>query len=167
MSSFIRARWWLPTSLKHLTFKTVFLLALGSFKRRGEIHAWLQKTLRHFAPRCLSPSPSFLLKNQLAKECPDSVAPIVILALTPTLDKSLKTDRPLCPARVLLCYLDRSSDLRQKKELFFVSFQKGFDKDIYPIRAFADSKGFQSGVSLEQLHQPVIGNHTTPSHSFT
>ena len=28
-------------SLKHLTFKTVFLLALGSGKRRSEIHAWL------------------------------------------------------------------------------------------------------------------------------
>ena len=28
-------------SLKHLTLKTVFLLALGSGKRRSEIHAWL------------------------------------------------------------------------------------------------------------------------------
>ena len=28
-------------SLKHLTFKTVFLLALGSGKRKSEIHAWL------------------------------------------------------------------------------------------------------------------------------
>ena len=32
-------------SLKHLTFKTVFLLALGSGKRRSEIHAWLHKNL--------------------------------------------------------------------------------------------------------------------------
>ena len=32
-------------SLKHLTFKTVFLLALGSGKRRSEIHAWLNKIL--------------------------------------------------------------------------------------------------------------------------
>ena len=30
-------------SLKYLTFKTVFLLALGSGKRRSEIHAWLYK----------------------------------------------------------------------------------------------------------------------------
>ena len=34
-------------SLKHLTFKTVFLLALGSGKRRSEIHAWLFKNIRH------------------------------------------------------------------------------------------------------------------------
>ena len=43
--------------------------------------------------RCLLPS--FLSKNQLAKEGPDSVAPVVIPALAPTLDKSLKSDRSL------------------------------------------------------------------------
>ena len=33
-------------SLKHFTFKTVFLLAVGSGKRRSEIHAWLHKNVR-------------------------------------------------------------------------------------------------------------------------
>ena len=66
-------------SLKHLTFKTVFLLALGSGKRVS-----------------LYPSPSFLSKNQLAKEGPDNVAPMVIPALAPTLDKSLRSHRYLC-----------------------------------------------------------------------
>ena len=80
----------------------------------------------------LYPSASFLSKNQLAKEGPDSVAPVVIPALAPTLDKSLKGDRSLCPVRALRYYLDRTSDLRQNKELFFVSFKKGFDKDISP-----------------------------------
>ena len=36
-------------SLKHLTVKTVFILALGSGKRRSEIHAWLHKNIRHQA----------------------------------------------------------------------------------------------------------------------
>ena len=155
-------------SLKHLTFKTVFLLALGSGKRRSEIHAWLHKNIRHqsdWSKVSLYPSPSFLSKNQLAK------------------DKSLKGDRSLCPIRALRYYLDRTSDLRQNKELVFVSFKKGFDKDISPavisswikqtvilcyelsdqealtlhqvkahdVRAFAASKAFQSGVSLEQI----------------
>ena len=80
-------------------------------------------------------------------------------------------------------YLDRTSDLRQNKELVFVSFKKGFNKDISPatisswikqtvilcyelsdreahnlhqvkahdVRAFAASKAFQGGVSLEQI----------------
>ena len=34
-------------SLKHLTFKTVFLMALCSGKCRSEIHAWLHKNIRH------------------------------------------------------------------------------------------------------------------------
>ena len=171
-------------SLKHLTFKTVFLLALGSGKRRSEIHAWLHKNIRHqsdWSKVSLYPSPSFLSKNQLAKEGPDSVAPVVIPALAPSLDRSLKGDRSLCPVRALRYYLDRTADLRQNKELVFVSFKKGFDKDISPaisswikqtvvlcyelsdrealtlhqvkahdVRAFAASKAFQSGISLDQ-----------------
>ena len=127
-------------SLKHLTFKTVFLLALGSGKRRSEIHAWLHKNIRHqsdWSKVSLYPSPSFLSKNQLAKEGPDSVAPVVIPALAPILDKSLKGDRSLCPVRALRYYSDRTSDLRQNKELVFVSFKKGFDKDISPATIFS------------------------------
>ena len=186
-------------SRKHLTFKTVFLLALGSGKRRSEIHAWQHKNIRHqsdWSKVSLFPSPSFLSKNQLAKEGPESVAPVVIPALAPTLDKSLKSDRSLCPVRALRYYLDRTSDLRQHKELVFVSFKKGFDRDISPatisswikqtvilcyelsdhqahtlhqvkahdVRAFAASKAFQSGVSLEQI---LAGCHWKSHNTFT
>ena len=99
-------------SLKHLTFKTVFLLALGSGKHRSEIHAWQSKNIRHqsdWSKVSLYPSPSFLSKNQLAKEGPDSVAPVVIPVLALTLDRSLKSDRSLCPVRALRYYLDRTS----------------------------------------------------------
>ena len=85
-------------SLKHLTFKRVFLLALGSGKRRSEMHAWLNKNIRHqddWSNVSLYPSPTFLAKNHLAKEGPECVAPVVIPALAPTLDKSLKEDRSL------------------------------------------------------------------------
>ena len=117
-------------SLEHLTFKTVFLLAL-----RSEIHAWQNRNIRHqsnWSKVSLYPSPSFLSKNQLAKEDPDSVAPVVITALVPTLDRSLKSDRSLHPVKALCYYLDRTSDLRQNKKVVFVSFKKGFDKDISP-----------------------------------
>ena len=121
--------------MKHLTFKTVFLLALGSGNRRSEIHPWQNRNIRHqsdWSKVSLYPSPSFLSKNQLAKEGLDSVAPGVITALAPTLDRSLKSDRSLCPVRALRYYLDRTSNLRQNKEVVFVSFKKGFDKDISP-----------------------------------
>ena len=98
-------------SLKHLTFKTVYLFALGSGKRRSEIRVWLHKNIRHqsdWSKVFLYPSPNFLSKNQLAKEGPDSVALVVIPALAPTLEKSLKGDRFLCPVRALRYYLDRT-----------------------------------------------------------
>ena len=168
--------------LEVFDLKTVFLLALGSGKRRSEIHAWQNRNIRHqsdWSKVSLYPSPSFLSKNQLAQEGPDSVAPGVITALAPTLDRSLKSDRSLCLVRALRYYLDRTSDLRQNKEVVFVSFKKGFDEDISPatikqtmipcyelsdqeahtlhqvkahdVRAFAASKAFQLGVSLDPI----------------
>ena len=122
-------------SLKHLTFKTVFLLALGSGKWRSEIHAWVHKNIRHqedWSNVSLSPSPSFISKNHLAKEGPSCVAPVIIPALAPSLDRSLKEDRSLCPVRALRYYLDKTKDLRSGKELVFVSFGKSFQKDIVP-----------------------------------
>ena len=153
-------------SLKHLTFKTVFLLALGSGKRRSEIHAWLHKNIRHqadWSKVSLHPSPSFLSKNQLATEGPDSVAPVVIPALAPTLDKSLKGDRSLCPVRALCYYLDRTSDLRQSKELVFVSFKKGFDKDISPATV---SSWIKQTVILcyELSDQQALSLHQVKAH---
>ena len=129
------------------------------------------------------PSQSFLSKNQLARDGPASVAPVVIPALAPTLDKSLSGDRSLCPVRALRYYLDRTKDSRQGKKLVFVSFKKGFQKDIVPatisswvkqtvllcyqlsdqkaqdlhqvrahnVRAFAASRAFQGGISLDQI----------------
>ena len=121
-------------SLKHLTFKTVFLLALGSGKR-SEIHAWVHRNIRHqedWSNVSLYPSPGFISKNHLAKKRPNCVAPVIIPALAPTLDKSLKEDRTLCPVRALGYYFDRTNDLWAGKVLVFVSFRKSFNKDIVP-----------------------------------
>ena len=122
-------------SLKHLTFKTVFLLALASGKRISEIHAWLNKYVSYkdnYSKVALSPSASFISKNQLAREGSGSVSTVVIPALAPTLDRSLKQDRTLCPVRALRFYVDRAKDMRQGKELLFVSLMKGCNKDIAP-----------------------------------
>ena len=120
-------------SLKVLTFKTVFLMALASGKRRGEVHAWTFSSLRHkphWREVTISPSPAFLAKNQLASEGPDLIRPIVIPALKPFLSSDLSDDMTLCPIRALRYYLDRTSTLRKGKNLLFISFKEGFDKDI-------------------------------------
>ena len=109
-------------SLKHLTFKTVFLLALGSGKRRSEIHVWLYKNIRHqenWSQVSLYPSPSFLSKNQLSREEPVCVAPVVIPALAPSLDKSLSRRilfLPLSlPGSNKQCFYATSSQMRKPR----------------------------------------------------
>ena len=120
-------------SLKILTFKTVFLMALASGKRRGEVHSWTYSSLRHkpqWKEVTISPSPAFLAKNQLASDGPDLLKPVVIPALKPFLSSDLTEDMTLCPVRALRYYLDRTDDLRRGKNLLFISFKEGFDKDI-------------------------------------
>ena len=101
-------------SLKHLTFKMVFLLALGSGKRRSEIHAWQNKNIRHQSDwSTVSTYTSTQLSIQISagQEGADSVAPVIITDLAPSLDMSLKSDRSLFLVRALRFYLDRTSDL--------------------------------------------------------
>ena len=121
-------------SLKHLTFKTVFLLALASGKRRSEIHAWLPKVSKvdQWNKVSIVPSVKFIAKNQLAKKGYDSVAPVVIPALAPSLHEDLTDDRTLCPVRALRYYLKATEDRRQGKELLFVSLNRGQTTDIQP-----------------------------------
>ena len=82
----------------------------------------------------LYPSPSFLFKNQLAKQGPDSVAPVVIPALAQLwISPSSLTGPCVQSEHCATTYVfDRTSDFKQNKELVFVFFKKGFDKDISP-----------------------------------
>ena len=69
--------------LKFLTWKVVFLLALASGKRHSEIHARTLDgllCLGDWEQIQLVPSPSFIAKNQPAKEGPQSISPVVIPA---------------------------------------------------------------------------------------
>ena len=122
--------------LKWLTYKTVFLLALASGKRRSEIHAWTHSSVssrRNWSEVTVSPSPAFLAKNQLASDGPDSIKPVVIPALTTKLDSSLVEDKSLCPVRALKVYLDKTKSMRKGKALLFVSLREGYSKDISRI----------------------------------
>ena len=90
--------------VKFLTWKVVFLLALASGKRRSEIHVWIPGRLGT-GPNWSSTLSSFIAKNQLAKDGPQSISPVVIPALKYNQD-SQDTDILLCPVRALGCYQD-------------------------------------------------------------
>ena len=97
------------TDLKHLTLKTAFLLALASGKRRSEIHAWVankESNRGQWEKVALFPSSDFIAKNQLARECSQSVSPVTIPALTTIIDRQFKQDRTLCPVWALEVLLE-------------------------------------------------------------
>ena len=179
------------TDLKHLTLKTAFLLALASGKRHSEIHAWVANkvfNLGQWEKVALFPSSDFIAKNQLEREGSQSVSPVIIPALTTIVDRQFKADRTLCPVRALRYYLDRTKDLRGSRSLLFISFKKGHTSDIRPatlsswlkqtdqqtldlvqvkahdIRAFAASKAFYGGVSVDQIMQAC---HWKAHNTFT
>lgn len=114
-------------SLKCLTQKTVFLIALASGRRRSEIHALsatsgsvkfsadVSSVVLHFYP-------GFLAKNQIP-----SVAgvPIEIPALSGS-----GTDSLLCPVRALRIYMRRTKSFRKDRKRLFISYVKAYEKEI-------------------------------------
>lgn len=122
-------------NMKYLTLKTVFLLALASGNRRSEIHAWTAQNVK-FAYKdshvSLEPCPTFLAKNQVAKEGPDCFQKVVIPSLKNQLDSDLDKDKTLCPIRALKYYLDRTQTVRGDRQKLFISFKPGFTKEISP-----------------------------------
>ena len=110
--------------LKIMTFKTVFLMTLASGRRRGEVHTWTLKSLKHktgWKEIMVSPSSVSLAKNQLASDGPHVVQSVVISGQKPTLQDNSIDIMTLCPVGALRYYLDRTKD----KHLLFISFQEG------------------------------------------
>ena len=114
-------------SLKCLTQKTVFLIALASGRRHSEIHAFSSapgsvKFSADFSAVELHFFPGFLAKNQLP-----SVAgvPIEIPALSGSDMNSV-----LCPVRALRIYMRRTSFFRRNRKRLFISYIKAYDKEI-------------------------------------
>ena len=60
------------------------------------------------------------------------MAPVVIPALAPSLDDSLKEDKSLCPVRGLRYYLDRTKDLRKGKRPGLCVLQEKFSEGYPP-----------------------------------
>ncbi|CAM4719244.1 unnamed protein product [Leuciscus chuanchicus] len=108
-------------SLKHLSFKTVFLMALASVKRIGDLHAL------SVSPACLEfgPNDSKVILKPKHGYVPKSLntpfrAQVISLSALP--GSSEEGDASfLCPIRALRAYVSRSAVFRQTEQLF-VSF---------------------------------------------
>ena len=108
-------------SLKHLSFKTVFLMALASVKRIGDLHAL------SVSPACLEfgPNDSKVILKPRHGYVPKSLntpfrAQVISLSALP--GSSEEEDSSfLCPIRALRAYVSHSAVFRQTEQLF-VSF---------------------------------------------
>ena len=118
-------------SLKILTFKTLFLIALATARRVSGIHAicGLAKDIaftEQDASVTLRFLPEFWAKNQPSASKP-------LLLVVPGLSHRLcddDSDIALCPVRSLRTYLDRTTTHRLNKRRLFISLNKRYNQDI-------------------------------------
>jgi hypothetical protein len=115
--------------LANLTYKAIFLTALASGKRRGELHAFLAKGsgvsdrksyfLLKFDRRFLAKTKRLEHRGQTA-------------VTIPAIPYSDRYEQALCPVRVLQAYNTRVEPIRQTAQAtkFFVAMKPGFCGDI-------------------------------------
>lgn len=125
---------WGQLSDRDLTLKSVFLFALATGKRRGELHAlcrelkWVKGEHRKVQ---ISPNPNFISKTHMATNGLGALKPIIISSLDEITGPNDTVERLLCPVRTLRYYLKRSDEYRSSEQrLLFISYQRGINKDI-------------------------------------
>ena len=119
--------WFLNTSafeplsaapLRALTQKVLFLLALASAKRVGELQALSSVVTFVGGDACLSYIPRFVAKSEsLTRSIPRSFSVKSLSDIAAGLDDNLL----LCPVRALRIYLDRTASLAPLRHRLFVS----------------------------------------------
>ena len=106
-------------SLRDLTIKTVFLVAIASGQRRSALHAistapghvrWERTGVR------LIPNPLYIAKNQTA-----SSAPVEVFIQPLSAPSSITEDKVWCPVRALKFYWHRTKAKRSGDQLFIIT----------------------------------------------
>jgi len=120
-------------NMKELTFKTIFLTALATGKRRSELHALIRKGLSWTDDKScitLRVSPEFVSKTQLGLGS-GVIQPISLKSLDDFVG-NLSGELHLCPVRAVLTYFKRvkSLGLSRDKVKLFVSYKEGFHREI-------------------------------------
>ena len=114
--------------LKHVTLKTVFLVALATGKRRSELHALRKDILhsKHWSSITILPDPQFVAKTQLNSRGGEVLNSVTIKALTKILGDDMQDDRSLCAVRAVRYYLKATKDIRKNRQKLFIAYRKGY-----------------------------------------
>jgi len=121
--------------LKHVTLKTVFLVALTTWKSRSELHAMRTDIMHEEYWRSITilPDPEFIAKTQLSTRGSTVLNSVNIKALTKELGSDMQEDRSLCAVRAVRYYLKTTQKVRKERRKLFVAYEEGFDdaKEIH------------------------------------
>ena len=138
-------------SFRALTLKTLFLLALATAKRVGELQALSSLVTFVGADACLSYIPQFVAKSEsLTRSIPRSFLVKSLADFAAGLD----TDLLLCPVRALRLYLPRARSLSPGRHRLFVSPRR-------PSRAMsknAVSFFLREVISVAGAARPHVGS---------
>ena len=116
-----------------VSWKTAFLLALASAKRRSELRAFSCKVLHpeNWSSLTLRPLPEFVAKTEVPGR-PDTRLQDVTLEGLASFADGLEADRTLCPVRAVKIYLYQTKDIRLGRKELFVPYKPGAKQSIAP-----------------------------------
>ena len=141
---------------RFLAQKTLFLLALASAKRIGELHALSHRVshTRGWAEVSFSFVSGFVAKTQ----DPSSLAPRFEGFSVPALPNARKNrnGRLLCPVRAVRCYLDRTAAHRPLCERLFVTAGHSKKEISETTVSFWLRKTISRAYELSGTAQPVL-----------
>ena len=142
--------------LKFLSWKTVFLLAFASAKRRSELHALsIEPNLLRFnsdGSVTLCFQPGFLAKTQLPSVLPE---PFTIPSLSATCGSS-DPDRLLCPVRALNFYVKATAVVRGNRTRLFIPIRGSGDISAATISSWLSSTIRRAYAHLSSEDRQVL-----------
>ena len=117
-----------------VSWKTAFLLALASAKRRSELRAFSYKVLHKedWSALTLQPLDEFVAKTEIPGRPDTRLQPVSLPGLATFAGPDLDTDRTLCPVRATKIYLSRTKDFRLGRKELFVPYKPGAKQSIAP-----------------------------------
>ena len=138
-------------SFRALTLKTLFLLALATAKRVGELQALSSIVTFVAGDACLSYIPQFVAKSEsLTRSIPRSFLVKSLADFAAGLD----TDLLLCPVRALRLYLLRARSLSPGRHRLFVSPRR----PTRPLSKNAVSFFLREVISAAGAARPQVGS---------
>ena len=149
--------------LRALTQKVLFLLALATAKRVGELQALSSVVTFVHGDACLSYIPQFVAKSEsLTRSIPRS---FLVKSLS-DFAAGLDADLLLCPVRALRIYLDRTASFAPLRHRLFVSLRR----PSHSLSKNAVSFFLRDVISYAGASRPKVGRiraHDAPLRALT